>query len=279
LAQPVTQSVTQNVTQTVASPIASPIAPRLAQPVTQSVTQPVTHAVAQLVAPAVTPSVTVSASLPLDRSVVVDSPDCIADSPTITARDANTVVATESVVAIEQKSSLPIPAVDSESTASPSGCTDTVCLDGEATDESTLPDSAARLTEEGGPSTAGPGSSTESAQPQATHRDGSPVPSAASTQHTDAPTAKSPGQSSPVPTPTDAGKGAALVRSQDPFVQSWRSIKHFVAHMTDIDVMVFTSSLPMFRSFLSMLRALTPFYKGPTVSLDELIEAAGEAPG
>ena len=31
-----------------------------------------------------------------------------------------------------------------------------------------------------------------------------------------------------------------------------------------------TSSLPIFRSFLPMLRALTPYYQGPSMSLDEL---------
>ena len=43
--------------------------------------------------------------------------------------------------------------------------------------------------------------------------------------------------------------------------------------MTDVDLLVFTSSVPMFRGFLSMLRALTPYYKGPSMSLDELTAA------
>jgi hypothetical protein len=78
--------------------------------------------------------------------------------------------------------------------------------------------------------------------------------------------------------PTDAAKAdasrrGALVPSQNPYVKSWRSIKSFVRRMTDLDLMVFTSSVPMFRSFLAMLRALTPYYQGPTMSLDELMSA------
>jgi hypothetical protein len=73
---------------------------------------------------------------------------------------------------------------------------------------------------------------------------------------------------------TDASKGSSLTLSQNPYVKSWRSIKSFVRRMTDMDLMIFTSSIPMFRSFLAMLRALTPYYQGPTMSLDELTEMA-----
>ena len=82
----------------------------------------------------------------------------------------------------------------------------------------------------------------------------------------------------PSPDPGAAARSAALaLRSQDPHVQSWRAIKRFVRRMTDLDLLVFTSSVPMFRGFLSMLRALTPYYKGPSMSLDEL-SAAGAGP-
>ncbi len=73
---------------------------------------------------------------------------------------------------------------------------------------------------------------------------------------------------------TGASKGASLTLSQNPYVKSWRSIKSFVRRMTDMDLMIFTSSIPMFRSFLAMLRALTPYYQGPSLSLDELTELA-----
>ncbi len=73
---------------------------------------------------------------------------------------------------------------------------------------------------------------------------------------------------------TDASKGSSLTLSQNPYVKSWRSIKSFVRRMTDMDLMIFTSSIPMFRSFLAMLRALTPYYQGPSLSLDELTELA-----
>jgi len=59
---------------------------------------------------------------------------------------------------------------------------------------------------------------------------------------------------------------------QDPFVQSWRSIKRFFRRMTDMDLLLFTSSAEMFRVFLAMLRALTPYYQGPSVSMDELVK-------
>ena len=82
----------------------------------------------------------------------------------------------------------------------------------------------------------------------------------------------------PSPDPGAAARSAALaLRSQDPHVQSWRTIKRFVRRMTDFDLIAFTSSVPMFRGFLSMLRALTPYYKGPSMSLDELA-AAGAGP-
>jgi hypothetical protein len=96
------------------------------------------------------------------------------------------------------------------------------------------------------------------------------------------PPAPSAGESAPPgPTPTDAGaaaRSAALaLRSQDPHVQSWRTIKRFVRRMTDFDLLVFTSSVPMFRGFLAMLRGMTPYYDGPSLSLDELA-AAGAGP-
>ena len=71
----------------------------------------------------------------------------------------------------------------------------------------------------------------------------------------------------------DESRRGALVLSQNPYVKSWRSIKSFVRRMTDMDLVVFTSSIPMFRSFLAMLRALTPYYQGPSMSLDELMSA------
>ncbi len=61
-----------------------------------------------------------------------------------------------------------------------------------------------------------------------------------------------------------------LIECKDPHVQSWRMIKRFVRRMTDFDLLAFTSSVPMFRAFLAMLRAMTPYYEGPKFSLDEL---------
>jgi len=98
------------------------------------------------------------------------------------------------------------------------------------------------------------------------------------------PPAPSAGESAPPgPTPSDPGSAARstalALRSQDPHVQSWRTIKRFVRRMTDFDLIAFTSSVPMFRGFLAMLRALTPYYKGPSMSLDELAAAgAGAGP-
>ena len=96
------------------------------------------------------------------------------------------------------------------------------------------------------------------------------------------PPAASAGESAPPgPTPSDpaaAARSSALaLRSQDPHVQSWRTIKRFVRRMTDFDLLAFTSSVPMFRGFLAMLRAMTPYYDGPSLSLDELA-AAGAGP-
>ena len=96
------------------------------------------------------------------------------------------------------------------------------------------------------------------------------------------PPAASAGESAPPgPNPTDPGaaarSSALALRSQDPHVQSWRTIKRFVRRMTDFDLLAFTSSVPMFRGFLAMLRAMTPYYKGPSLSLDELA-AAGAGP-
>lgn len=64
---------------------------------------------------------------------------------------------------------------------------------------------------------------------------------------------------------------------QDPFVQSWRSIKRFFRRMTDMDLLLFTSSTEMFRVFLAMLRALMPYYQGPSMSMDDLMKM-GTAP-
>ena len=58
--------------------------------------------------------------------------------------------------------------------------------------------------------------------------------------------------------------------SQNPYVKSWRSIKSFFRRMTDMDLILFTSSGEMFRVFMAMLRALTPYYQGPSVSMEEL---------
>lgn len=96
------------------------------------------------------------------------------------------------------------------------------------------------------------------------------------------PPAPSVGESTPPgPTPTDPGAAARstalALSSQDPHVQSWRTIKRFVRRMTDFDLLAFTSSVPMFRGFLAMLRAMTPYYDGPSLSLDELA-AAGAGP-
>lgn len=64
---------------------------------------------------------------------------------------------------------------------------------------------------------------------------------------------------------------------QNPFVQSWRSIKRFFRRLTDMDLLLFTSSTEMFRVFLAMLRALTPYYQGPSMSMDDLMKM-GTAP-
>lgn len=69
-------------------------------------------------------------------------------------------------------------------------------------------------------------------------------------------------------TPTKAPSGV----DQNPYVKSWRSIKRFSRRMTDMDLILFTSSGEMFRVFMAMLRALTPFYQGPSVSMDELMK-------
>jgi len=90
----------------------------------------------------------------------------------------------------------------------------------------------------------------------------------------DSPTVKHTAEPTTETAQTGASKGASLTLSQNPYVKSWRSIKSFVRRMTDMDLMIFTSSIPMFRSFLAMLRALTPYYQGPTMSLDELTEMA-----
>ena len=80
-----------------------------------------------------------------------------------------------------------------------------------------------------------------------------------------------PPQSKPEPELTPAQRRAKwLIDCKDPHVQSWRMIKRFVRRMTDFDLLAFTSSVPMFRAFLAMLRAMTPYYEGPKFSLDEL---------
>lgn len=84
-------------------------------------------------------------------------------------------------------------------------------------------------------------------------------------------TAPNPQQTTPEPELTPAQRRAKwLIECKDPHVQSWRTIKRFVRRMTDLDLLMFTSSLTMFRGFLAMLRAMTPYYEGPKFSLDEL---------
>jgi len=85
-------------------------------------------------------------------------------------------------------------------------------------------------------------------------------------------TAPNPPQTTPEPELTPAQRRAKwIVECKDPHVQSWRTIKRFVRRMTDLDLLMFTSSVPMFRGFLAMLRAMTPYYEGPKFSLDELV--------
>ena len=93
---------------------------------------------------------------------------------------------------------------------------------------------------------------------------------AARTATTEKPeTATKPPQSKPELTPAQR-RAKWLIECKDPHVQSWRMIKRFVRRMTDFDLLAFTSSVPMFRAFLAMLRAMTPYYEGPKFSLDEL---------
>ena len=96
---------------------------------------------------------------------------------------------------------------------------------------------------------------------------------AARTATTEKPeTAPNPPQTTPEPELTPAQRRAKwIVECKDPHVQSWRTIKRFVRRMTDLDQLMFTSSLTMFRGFLAMLRAMTPYYEGPKFSLDELV--------
>ena len=85
-------------------------------------------------------------------------------------------------------------------------------------------------------------------------------------------TETNPPQTTPETELTPAQRRAKwLIECKDPHVQSWRTIKRFVRRMTDLDLLMFTSSLTMFRGFLSMLRAMTPYYEGPKFSLDELV--------
>ena len=85
-------------------------------------------------------------------------------------------------------------------------------------------------------------------------------------------TAPNPPQTTPEPELTPAQRRAKwLIECKDPHVQSWRTIKRFVRRMTDLDLLMFTSSVPMFRAFLAMLRGMTPYYEGPKFSLDELV--------
>lgn len=93
---------------------------------------------------------------------------------------------------------------------------------------------------------------------------------AARTATTEKPeTATKPPQPKPELTPAQR-RAKWLIECKDPHVQSWRMIKRFVRRMTDFDLLAFTSSVPMFRAFLAMLRAMTPYYEGPKFSLDEL---------
>jgi hypothetical protein len=84
---------------------------------------------------------------------------------------------------------------------------------------------------------------------------------------------EAPAQASAPTETTQTSQPAAIVvspSSQNPYVKSWRSIKSFFRRMTDMDLLLFTSSGEMFRVFLAMLRALTPYYQGPSVSMEEL---------
>ena len=84
---------------------------------------------------------------------------------------------------------------------------------------------------------------------------------------------EAPAQASARTETTQTSQPAAIVvspTSQNPYVKSWRSIKSFFRRMTDMDLLLFTSSGEMFRVFLAMLRALTPYYQGPSVSMEEL---------
>ena len=84
---------------------------------------------------------------------------------------------------------------------------------------------------------------------------------------------EAPAQASARTETTQTSQPAAIVvspSSQNPYVKSWRSIKSFFRRMTDMDLLLFTSSGEMFRVFLAMLRALTPYYQGPSVSMEEL---------
>lgn len=84
-------------------------------------------------------------------------------------------------------------------------------------------------------------------------------------------TAPNPPQTTPEPELTPAQRRAKwIVECKDPHVQSWRMIKRFIRRMTEFDLIAFTSSVPMFRAFLAMLRGMTPYYEGPKFSLDEL---------
>ena len=95
---------------------------------------------------------------------------------------------------------------------------------------------------------------------------------AARTATTEKPeTAPNPPQTTPEPELTPAQRRAKwIVECKDPHVQSWRMIKRFIRRMTEFDLIAFTSSVPMFRAFLAMLRGMTPYYEGPKFSLDEL---------
>ena len=83
--------------------------------------------------------------------------------------------------------------------------------------------------------------------------------------------APNPPQTTPEPELTPVQRRAKwIVECKDPHVQSWRMIKCFIRRMTEFDLIAFTSSVPMFRAFLAMLRGMTPYYEGPKFSLDEL---------
>ena len=93
------------------------------------------------------------------------------------------------------------------------------------------------------------------------------MPSGAHRDDREAETAPNPPQTTPEPELTPR----SVARKVDCRVQ--RSARPVLAHdqcfirrMTEFDLIAFTSSVPMFRAFLAMLRGMTPYYEGPKFS-------------